>query len=61
MVDLVEMLMTADLADLETLLGDLYAPTCAGIVFVGAILPPCGMISAVLALIHALGGGGSRA
>ena len=61
MVELVQMLMTADLADVETLLGDLYAPTCAGIIFVGAILPPCGMISAVLALIHALGGGGSRA
>lgn len=57
MADLVEFLLTADLADLETTLGDMYAPTCAAIVFVGCILPPCIIGEAVCALIRALGGG----
>lgn len=57
MVDLVQLLLTSDVEDLQTLLGDLYAPVCAGIVFVGCILPPCALLSAVTALIRALGGG----
>lgn len=60
LVELIETLVNADLAEIQEILDDLYAPVCAGIVFVGAILPPCGLISAAVALIRALGGG-SRA
>lgn len=60
MIDLLEYLISCDMSELETLLGDMYQPAAAAVVVLFAIIPPVGLVECVCLLVRLLSGGGKN-
>ena len=60
MSDLITTLITADLAELQDLLGDMFQPAAACIVVLVGSLPAVGLVSSFCLLVRILAGGGRR-
>lgn len=60
MSDLISTLISADLEELQTLLGDMFEPAAACIVVLVAVLPAVGLVESLCLLVRILAGGGRR-
>lgn len=60
MSDLITTLITADLEELQTLLGDMFQPAAACVVALVAALPAVGLVESLCLLVRILAGGGRR-
>lgn len=60
MSDLITTLITANLAELQELLGDMFQPAAACVVVLVAALPAFGLVESLCLLVRILAGGGRR-
>lgn len=61
MADLIQTLVTSDVAGLQTLLGDMFEPAVACIVVLMVTIPAAGLIECLCLLVRILAGGGKNA
>lgn len=60
MSDLISTLISADVEELQTLLGDMFQPAAACVLVLGSVLPVAGLAEALCLLVRLLAGGGRR-
>lgn len=60
MSDLITTLITADLEELQTLLGDMFQPAAACVLVLVGALPAVGLVESLCLLVRILAGGGRR-
>lgn len=58
---LIQALVTADLAGLRDLLGDMFEPAAACVVVLMIVIPAAGLIECLCLLVRILAGGGRNA
>lgn len=61
MTELIETLITTDLAGLQSLLGDMFEPALACVVVLMVVIPAAGLIECLCLLVRILAGGGRNA
>lgn len=60
MSDLITTLITADLSELQDLLGDMFQPAAACVLVLVGALPAFGLVETLCLLVRILAGGGRR-